>query len=379
MEKKDFYQVLGVPKTAAKKEIDKAFRKLARKHHPDVNPGNKKAEEKFKEIAEAHDVLSDEQKRKNYDEFGQDALRAGFDPEASRRYRSWHSSSEQPTWEDFGGEAEGRSYSFEDLFGGVFSRSGGRTGRRRPQSGNDLESRLSLDFIEAIKGVTTRISLNRLQPCSVCGASGLDPGVTGDTCPECQGTGQANVGDGPVKFMRACPRCSGSGRINQKPCTACRGLGQLEETEQLSVTIPPGVDNGSKVRVTGKGEPGQHGGPPGNLYLIIEINPHPLITRKGDDLYLQVPITLFEAVAGGTVTVPTPSGQVNLKIPRGAQSGQRLRLKGKGVKNPKTQTTGDFYAEIMIKAPPVTDEQTLGLLKDTEALYETHPRAHLHL
>lgn len=342
MAKKDLYQVLGTGRTASPEDIKKAYRKLARKHHPDVNPGNKEAEERFKEISFAYDVLGDAEKRKLYDEFGEEGLQPGFDPQKMREYKAWSSGGGF----QFGGRGGDRSASsFEDFLGdlfggGGFSRGPGGT---RVELGEDLEYVLDLDLLEAVRGASKTISVQRPTP-----------------CPTCRGTGRQANGKG-----KPCPHCGGSGRVTT--------------SERLTVKIPAAVDEGSRIRLAGKGASRTPGGPAGDLYLGIRIRPHPSLERKGPDLFLDLPITVGEAVSGATVTVPTPSGEVKLKIPAGSQSGQKLRLKGKGVTDPKTHTSGDLYVKLMIQIPDNGGESARQAADALESYYSENPRKNLHL
>ncbi len=341
MAKRDLYKLLGVSRTASAEDIKKAYRKLARKYHPDVNPGNKEAEERFKDISFAHDILSDADKRKLYDEFGEEGLQPGFDPQKMRAYKEWSSgggfqfgqrgSSSASSAEDF--------FSFSDLFG-TFGR--GREGPR-VQPGEDLEYTLDLDLLEAVRGTSKTIAVQRPTP-----------------CPACHGTGRQQNGQ-----PAPCPRCGGSGRV--------------VTPERLTVKIPPGVDEGSRIRLANKGAPRTPGGPVGDLYLVIRIRPHPYLERKGQDLFLDLPVTVGEAIGGATVAVPTPSGEVKLKIPAGSQSGQKLRLKGKGVTDPKTRKSGDLYVKLLIHIPGNGGERAREAANALESCYGENPRKDLHL
>jgi molecular chaperone DnaJ len=371
MASKNLYEQLGVSKTATSDEIKKAYRRLARKHHPDVNPGNKTAEELFKDISQAYEVLSDPEKRKLYDEFGLDALQAGFDPQRARAREQW---SGPPPGADAGFQGGfGRYERFEDIFGDLF----GEGGHRGPQPGADQEAEIDIDLLDAIRGTASDISINRSEPCATCDGSGYDPASVSQ-CPECHGTGKVQVARGPVNFSRNCPRCGGSGHIASRPCATCGGKGEASRQERLHVKIPAGVDTGSRVRVAGKGSPGRNGGPPGDLYLRIRVRPHPLLERRGDDLYLDVPITVGEAVTGASVTVPTPSGEVRVKIPPASQSGKLLRIRKRGVPKLKGGEAGDLYLRLMIHVPSdgAAAQDAAAAL---DRLYPTTPRAALRL
>ena len=380
---KDLYAALGVKKDATAAEIKKAYRKLARKHHPDVNPGNKEAEENFKKISEAHDVLSDPEKRKIYDEFGEDGLRAGFDPEQERQFRQWKQaggsgrSSYGPGYsaESFAGQGGSRYSGFEDIFSDLF---GGSAQARGPSRGRDIESRLEIDFLTAINGGTTRIALQKSKSCPKCDGTGRVSTGADSICRTCGGTGQTRVAQGPLNFSQVCPDCQGTGRGGE-PCPECRGAGIIPSTETIDVTIPAGVDEGSKIRLAGKGEPGRAGAPPGDLYIIMQVRPHSVFKREGDSLIVDLPVTVGEALNGAEVTVPTPTGPVELKIPRGTRSGQRLRLKGKGVPNLKTKQRGDMFVTIRVQIPKTQDPEALKAASILDGFYEADVRREIRL
>lgn len=379
MATRDLYADLGVKKTATADEIKKAYRKLARKYHPDVNPGNREAEEKFKSVSFAYDALSDPAKRKAYDEFGMDGLQAGFDAERAREYKRAQSYGGFARGaQDFGGGGEegfGRYSSFEDIFGDLF---GGRGAGAAPsERGPDLESTLEIDLLSAIRGTTATISLAKPLECETCHGSGTQGG--GTTCPECNGRGQTKVGTGPVSFNRRCPRCHGTGRINQSPCRTCSGAGRVEKTERLNVKIPPGVDDGSRIRLAGKGGAGVGGAPPGDLYIVTKVRPHPRLERRGQDLYLEIPVTVGEAMHGATIDVPTPDGTVKLKVPPGSQSGRKLRLRDKGVPAMKGSGRGDLYVVLMVQVPTDGTERVREAVTVIEDSYGRNPRADLRL
>ena len=377
MAKKDFYAVLGVSRTASAEDIKKAYRKLARKYHPDVNAGDKKAEERFKDISQAYDVLSDDKQRRLYDEFGEEGLQPGFDAEKMRAYKQWSNSGGFSF-----GQGEGPSFSgfdFEDIIGDIFGRT--KRGRTAPytQPGEDLEYTLDLNLLDAIRGVEKTIAIQRPTPCPECHGVGSRSNKSYAVCPECGGQGQVKVGSGPVSFFRTCAQCGGSGRLHADKCARCGGSGRVTMPERLTVKIPASVDEGSRIRLASKGAARSPKGPTGDLYLVIRIIPHPTLTRKGADLYLDVPITVGEAIGGATIAVPTPTGEVNLKIPPGSQSGQLLRLKGKGVTDPKTQTTGDLYVKLMIQIPQKRGDSIQHAADLLESCYTENPRKHLRL
>jgi molecular chaperone DnaJ len=366
---KDLYAALGVARGASAEEIKKAYRKLARRHHPDVNPGNKQAEERFKEISFAHDVLSDPEKRKIYDEFGVEGLASGFDAERARQYRDWQSRA-RPEAGGFG-----KYTSFEDVFSDLGELFGGHRASAS-RRGADVEYALELDLLDAIRGATKTIEIRRPVPCPRCGGAG---GEVAQGCPQCEGRGQVRIGAGPMSFGRTCPRCSGTGRIYARPCSRCGTSGRIDQTDRLSVRIPAGVDEGSKIRLAGKGEPGTSGAPPGDLYIHVHLRPHPVLERRGQDLYLDLPVTVGEAALGASVTVPTPGGDVSLRIPPGSQSGQRLRLRGLGVKEAKSKSVGDLYVRLLVQVPRDGGERTRRAVEELEQCYEESPRKSLKL
>lgn len=349
MAKRDLYEVLGVRRTATAEEIKQAYRKLARKHHPDLNPGKKEAEERFKEVSLAHDVLADPDKRKIYDEFGEEGLQPGFNPDRARAYRQAGNAGGFDFGAQRGGAQRGSarrgeertSFSFEDLLGDFFS--GRRQESPRAEPGEDIEYPLELDLLDAVRGTSHTISVQRPT-----------------TCPVCQGRG-------------------GSGRSRARGCPRCGDSGQIATPERLVARIPPGVDEGARIRLAGKGATHAPGGPAGDLYLVVHILPHSYLERKGKDLFLDVPITLGEAVNGATITVPTLTGEVKLKIPPGSQSGQKLRLKGKGVPDPKTTREGDLYVKLLIQIPTGDLAQARRAVDLLEPCYRENPRKHLHL
>ena len=374
----DFYDILGVSKDASQDAIKKAYRKLARKWHPDINPGNKEAEQKFKEVSRAYDCLGNKEKRKLYDEFGEEGLQAGFDAEKAREYAQW--SSFQKAGEGAGPEGFGRYQSYEDIFGDFFhaGMGGGRFTTNRSAKGSDVQHDMTIDLISALKGFETELSMQKGITCSVCHGSGTDPNATLTTCPYCGGSGRQDVAQGPMHFTKPCPHCHGHGQTGT-PCAACRGSGQTLGTEKIRVVIPQGVKEGSKVRVAGKGEPGMNGGPPGDLYLIIHLKPHPFLKREGDDLRMEIPVTVREAMAGGNISVPTIDGQVKVKVPAGSQSGQTLRLKGKGATNIKTQQRGNLLIKLEVKVPKTDDREILETVEKMDRLYEKDVRSDIRI
>ncbi len=391
MAKEDFYQVLGLKRDAKPEEIKKAYRRLARKYHPDVNPGDKSAEERFKKITEAHDVLSDPKKRGIYDRFGQysdnlaDAAARGATPGggAGRTAPGFDF-----TGFDFGtgstsssGGGSGGS-SFRDIFADLFS--GGATKPERepprpmPQRGADIEMPLALSFEEAVTGMTTNITVNRSEQCSRCNGAG-DAGGPLVTCTTCGGSGQVQRAGGRLRFAQECPDCAGTGK-RRTPCALCHGKGTVPKTEQVKVRIPAGVDTGSRVRIPGKGEGGRLGAPAGDLFIITNVGRHQHFTRKGDNIYVTIPLTVPEAALGAKIEVPTVEGKAQLRIPPGTQSGQKFRLRERGVpslRNPEAR--GDQFVEVRIELPKVISEETKELLKKFAQINAENPRVSMGL
>ena len=381
----DYYSILGVKKDASTDQIKKAYRKLARKYHPDVNPGNKEAEEKFKEVSRAHEVLSDPEKRKIYDEFGEEGLKAGFDPEQARQYKQWSqfAGSGAKGARGFGGFYDSHSDSgdyrysgFEDIFSDLFGGAG--SSPKGPQKGRDIESVLDVDFVSSIRGTTTRITLQKQKVCVKCGGLGRIENSDSPVCKTCKGTGQTSVSQGPINFSRACPDCGGSGRKGEV-CSECRGAGVLPSTETIDVVIPAGVKDGSKIRLSGKGEPGLNGGPSGDLYIITRIAPHPIFKRDGDSIRVEVPVTVAEAMKGSEIKLMTPTGEVQLRIPQGTKSGQKLRLKGKGAPNLKTKVPGDLYVILRVQVPITNEEEALEAAAALDRFYNKDVRSEIRL
>ncbi len=373
----DFYKTLSVKKDASENDIKKAYRKLARKWHPDINPGNKEAEKKFKEISQAYDCLGNKEKRALYDEFGEDGLQPGFDAEKARQYSRWggfQQGEKRQTQEGFG-----RYQSYEDIFGDIFGAGMGSSGfRAQPLKGRDLQHDMTIDLLSALNGFETELSMQKVRVCEVCGGSGNDPNSTLSTCTYCGGSGRLNVAEGPMHFTKPCPHCQGHGQTG-KPCNACAGSGQALGTEKIRVVIPKGVKEGSRVRVAGKGEPAPGGGESGDLYLIIHVKPHPFLQRTGDDLRMDVPVTVGEAMAGATINIPTVDGTVKLKVPPGSQTGSVLRLKGKGATNLKTKTRGNLMVKLLVKVPRTEDPEILAAVQKLDGVYKGDVRSDLRL
>jgi molecular chaperone DnaJ len=375
---KDFYEILGVPKKASKEEIKKSYRKLARKWHPDINPGNKEAEQRFKDISRAYECLGKDDKRKLYDEFGEEGLQAGFDAEKAREYKQWQGF--QGRTGTGAAEGFGRYQSYEDVFGDLFGFGQGEGGFRTAASarGRDIHHEMTIDLVSALKGFETELSMQKVKVCPSCDGSGTDPGSVMTTCSACNGSGRLNVAQGPMQFTRSCPQCKGHGKVG-KTCTQCGGSGQVIGTERIKVVIPQGVKEGSKVRVAGKGEPGLNGGQSGDLYLVVHIKPHPILRREGDNLYMEVPVTVREAMGGGSVTIPTIDGQVKVKVPSQSQSGQTLKVKGKGAVNPKTKQRGDLMVKLVVKVPQTEDKGILEAVEKMDRLYKEDVRRNIRI
>ena len=395
---KDYYALLGLKKTATADDIRKAFRKLARKHHPDVNPGDKKAEERFKEISEANDVLSDEKKRKVYDSLGyysdqidpataDAAARGGYggfsgghpgnsarQPNGGRGvpdfggfdfsdYATGHAS-------ETGGGSPGSSWgSFRDIFSGVFSQGQRQQG---PQAGTDLEYQITVDFWSAIRGGVARLQVVRQEVCPSC--KGKSSTGAGGACPECQGSGQVTQMGGRMKFKIACPRCGGTGKLESE-CATCHGEGTISRTEVVEVRIKAGTRDGQRIRLAAKGNAGINGGAAGDLYLIVKIDSHPVFTRAGDDIQVTIPVTVPEAALGSKIEVPTIDGRAQLKIPPGTQSGQKLRMRGKGVPSATHEgVRGDQIVTVEMVVPQLRDERSKEILREFAKLNPEDPR-----
>ncbi len=379
---KDYYAILGVERNAKPEQIRKSYRRLARKHHPDVNPGNKGAEEKFKDIQEAYDVLGDERKRKIYDQFG--FYSDNIPPDAYARANS--AGPGAPGFDfsgfdfsDFGVEEErsgGFGGGFRDLFSQFFSRGRERgPARRGPERGSDLEHHMHLGFWDAIRGTQVRLTVARAEACATCRGTGIASGPS-VTCSACGGSGKTSRSAGVMRFSVNCPHCGGSGR-EQRRCSACGGAGHLRKPENFDVRIPPGANTGSRVRIPGKGNAGVNGGPPGDLYIVTEVEPHPLFERKGDNIYVKVPVTFTEAALGAKVEVPTIDGPSTIKIPPGTQSGQKLRLRGRGAPSLRASVRGDQFVEVQVVVPRVADERSKEILRELGRLNPDNPRKDL--
>jgi molecular chaperone DnaJ len=371
----DYYRVLGVARTATQDEIKKAYRKLARKHHPDVNQGNKAAEEKFKQLSGAFEVLSDPKKRAMYDEFGDDAAKMGFDPKKAEAYRAYREQASSPS----SSGPEG-NFDLGDIFGDIFGRNsdGGpfRARAEGPSRGEDLHTRVRVTLREAVTGTERTLAIDRPEECKKCHGTGHIGKPK--TCPTCAGSGRIKQGRGPLSLSTTCPNCGGSGKVAPR-CDVCGGSGVVENTVRVTVKIPPGVQNGSQVRLPGQGAAGTHGGPPGDLYLETDVEPHPLVRRDGDDLTMELPVTVPEAMAGAEVHVPTFSGNVTVSVPAGSQAGRKLRLKGQGVPALKGSGRGDLYLELKVLVPERPTAEAKAAAEALRPAYKGDVRSGLRL
>jgi molecular chaperone DnaJ len=352
------YEVLGVAKNASDDDIKKAYRKLAREYHPDRNPGDNGAEDRFKEVQAAYDALSDPEKRRAYDAFGEAGAR-GFPGGA----------------QDMGGA---RFEEFDlgnlgDLLGGMFG-GGRRASSRQPMRGNDLEAHVRISFEDSLKGAQVRVPVEVETACSVCHGTGAEPGTSPITCPQCGGRGVVSDSQGLFAFSQPCPRCRGNGTIVEKPCRNCRGSGRERATKRYSVKIPAGARSGTKVRLKGKGEAGLSGGPSGDLFVVVDVEPSALFERRGSDLVLDVPVTYAEAALGGSVEIPTPDGPVSLKVPAGTESGKLLRVKGRGVPQLKGNGRGDLLARINVTVPKKLTKAEREALEGYQKVSREQPR-----
>lgn len=374
--KTDYYELLGVPRKASAKDIRAAYRKLARKYHPDLNPGDKSAEEKFKQIQEAYEVLSDTKKRQMYDQFGFNTPGPGGVPPPGAAYGGVNPEDIHFDFGgfDFGGQGtQGGGASFRDLFSQFFrSGAGAAQARGERERGDDLEYAIDISFSEAMRGTVKKLSFTRLDTCQVCHGTG----AAGEpkTCPTCGGSGQVTQVSGKMRFQVPCSRCGGTGKL-QSVCRNCGGEGRVSRVDTLEVRIPPGAQTGSRVRVAGRGNAGIHGGPPGDLYIITNVEPHPFFERRGDDLYTTVPITVAEASLGAKVEVPTIDGRAQVRIPPGTNSGKRLRLREKGAPSARQPgKRGDQIIEVQVVVPKPEDERVRNLLRELSQIDQEDPR-----
>ena len=359
MAKRDYYEVLGVSKTATAAEIKKAYRRLAMKHHPDRNKDDESAEAKFKEAKEAYEVLSTAEKRETYDRFGHDGLRAG-----------------QGGAGGFGGGAEGFGDIFGDVFGDIFGAGGRRGGSSQVFRGADLGYELRLDLEKAVRGESVTIDVPTQVACEPCDGSGAKKGSKPESCTTCGGVGQVRMQQGFFSIQQACPACKGSGSVISDPCSDCHGRGRVRKTKTLSVKVPAGVDDGDRIRLTGEGEAGRSGGPAGDLYVEIRVNEHKIFTREHADLACEVPVSMATATLGGEVELPTLDGNVSLKVPAGTQSGKVFRLRGKGVITVRDPRKGDLFAKVAIETPVNLTAEQKELLDKFEASIQAGGEKH---
>ncbi len=370
--KQDYYELLGVPRKASLKEMRQAYRKLARKYHPDLNPGDKSAEEKFKQIQEAYEVLSDTKKRQMYDQFGFNTPGA---PGGAPPGPGYYSPRTEDIHFDFGGFDFGGAggTSFRDLFSQFF-RGASAAQAQGPEPGSDLEYQIEITFAEAMRGTVKKLSITRLDTCSECRGTGVAGGSGQQVCTACGGSGRVTEVSGKMRFQMTCSRCGGSGRLRTL-CRACGGEGRVRRVETLEVRIPPGAQTGSRVRVAGRGNVGTLGEPPSDLYIITKVQPHPFFERRGDDLYTVVPITVTEATLGAKVEVPTIDGRAQVRIPPGTNSGKRLRLREKGAPSSRRPgRRGDQIVEVQVVVPRPEDERVRQLLRELVKVAPEDPR-----
>ena len=380
----DFYETLGVKRDASADDIRKAYRKLARKHHPDLNPGDKSAEDRFKKVQEAYDVLNDPKKKQMYDQVGfysENGMpgAGGRGAPASGPNMGFGGFDFSDIFKHGGGGAGhappgSGSGNFQDIFSQWFSRSQGAE-QAAPEKGSDLEYGINIDFWQAIRGTQVRLNINRQEACTTCNGTGARAGAN-TVCTECNGSGNVTQMAGAMRFSLTCPRCEGTGRLGNK-CPTCHGDGRISKTETVEVRIPPGAQQGSRLRVPGKGNAGTFGAPTGDLYITVRVEPHPFFRRDGDDIEISVPIRIDEAGLGTKIEVPTIDGRALLKIPQGTKNGQKFRLRDKGVLNARTGQRGAQIVEVSVLAPVVQDERTKELLREYAGLHPDDPRSEI--
>jgi molecular chaperone DnaJ len=364
MAKRDYYTVLGVNRDAAEDAIKKAYRKLAMKHHPDRNPDDTHAEEKFKEAKEAYEVLTDSRKRSAYDQFGH----AGVDP--SMGFGAGAAGARGA--EGFGGFAD----AFGDIFGEIFGQQRNRGGGSGMYRGADLRYNLELSLEEAARGAEIKIRIPTMDECETCHGSGAKPGTQPKTCPACHGRGEVRVSQGFFSIQQTCPQCHGTGKIVPEPCPQCQGIGRIRKHKTLSVKIPAGVDQEDRIRLSGEGEAGMNGGPPGDLYVVVALKPHAVFQREGADLHCEMPISFATAALGGEIEIPTLDGHANLRIPTETQTGQVFRLRNKGIRPVRGSVTGDLYCHVSLETPVKLTSRQRELLREFESINEEDPGAH---
>ncbi len=359
----DFYEVLGVGKNASKKEIKDSYRKLARKFHPDANPGNKGSEEKFKEISHAYDILGDDEKRKNYDQQREFMSQGGYNFQQGGA-----------NYEDlFRGGQGAAGVNYEDIFD-LFGQERRGPSRNRAEKGQDLYYSLRITFDESLEGIERKIKINHSVTCPTCGGSGAKAGTSAETCPTCRGQGVVATDQGIFGLTRTCPTCRGQGSIIREACTTCHGAGNIQEAKTITIRVPAGVNNDSKVKYKAYGEAGKNGGPAGDLYIITKVDPHPLFKKKGSNIHFELPISYMEAALGAVIDVPTPKGDVSLKVPPGTQDRTTLRVKGKGAPKLRGGVTGDLMVTIDVKIPKKLRADERDLLIKLSETEKNNPR-----
>jgi molecular chaperone DnaJ len=364
MAKRDYYEVLGVAKNVPEEELKKAYRKLAMKHHPDRNPGDKTSEEKFKEAKEAYEMLSDPEKRAAYDRFGH----AGVDPNAGGA-----------GGQDFSGFADAFGDIFGDIFGASRGKGGAGGGRSNVYRGSDLRYAMEITLEQAAAGFSTEIRVPSWESCTTCEGTGAKPGTKAETCKTCGGQGQVRMQQGFFSIQQTCPSCHGSGKTIPNPCKPCDGVGRVRKQKTLEVKIPAGIDDGMRIRSAGNGEPGLNGGPPGDLYVEISVKVHRVFQRDGDDLHCEVPVGFARAALGGSIDVPTLSGRASFDLPEGTQTGKTFRLRSKGIKNVRSGVQGDLYCHVLLETPVKLSDHQKKILKSFEDSLEeggTHHSPH---
>ncbi len=361
MAKRDYYTVLGLGRDASEEDIKKSYRKLAMKYHPDRNTGDKDAEEKFKEAKEAYEILSDANKRAAYDQFGH----AGVDPNMGGFGGAGAGAA------GFGGFAD----AFGDIFGDIFGQ--GRGSRASAvYRGADLRYNLELSLEDAARGTELKIRVPTQETCGVCHGSGAKPGTEPQTCPTCHGHGEVRISQGFFSVQQTCPQCHGRGKIVATPCNECHGAGRVKKQKTLSVKIPAGVDQDDRIRLSGEGEAGINGGPPGDLYVVVHLKPHPVFQREGADLHCEMPISFAVAALGGEIEIPTLDGHAKIKVPAETQTGQVFRLKEKGIRPVRGQRTGDLFCHVTIETPQKLTTRQKELLREFEAISQEDPGRH---
>ncbi len=353
MSNKDFYEILGVARSASEDEIKKAYRKLAMKYHPDRNPDNKEAEEKFKEAQKAYDILSDKEKRAAYDQYGH----AGVDPNMGAG-----------GFGGFGGGFGGaQGFDFGDIFSQMFGGGGGGA-RQQSYQGADLQYSIEITLEEAAAGLKKRITIPTYEDCDVCHGSGAKPGTSATTCSTCHGSGTIHVRQAIFQMQQTCPTCHGSGKEIKEPCHKCRGEGRVKTSKTVEVNIPAGIDDGQRIRLSGEGEPGRNGAPAGDLYVVVHVKAHKIFERNGLDLHCELPISFTTAALGGDVEVPTLDGKVKLNIPKETQTGRRMRVKGKGIKSLRSSAVGDLYCHVLVETPVNLTDRQKELLEEFDKI-----------